>query len=144
MFKTFCGQPAQKSTNFAVAGEAVRNNYWSHNLIGLYCFWVISPRNSTLFTRPGGARGLDTRLKKRLEGLDATVSMRCHRNWNYHVWDGHKLKGNHYHYSKRWWGDGSGSAVRFFILLVGTPSELLSTHGLNSSWIGFSTTLSIA
>ena len=26
------------------------NNYWSRNLIGSYHFWVISPRNSTLFT----------------------------------------------------------------------------------------------
>ena len=28
------------------------NNYWSCNLIGPYHFWVISPRNLTLFTRP--------------------------------------------------------------------------------------------
>jgi len=35
-------------TNFIV----VSNNYWSRNLIGLYRFWVISPRNSTSFTRP--------------------------------------------------------------------------------------------
>ena len=27
------------------------NNYRSHNLIGHYHFWVISPRNTTLFTR---------------------------------------------------------------------------------------------
>ena len=37
---------------FAVVREVVGNNYWSRNLIGLYYFWVISPRNSTLFTRP--------------------------------------------------------------------------------------------
>ena len=30
----------------------VRNNYRSRNLIGHYPFWVISPRNSTSFTRP--------------------------------------------------------------------------------------------
>ena len=29
-----------------------RNNYQSRNLIGHYPFWVISPRNSTSFTRP--------------------------------------------------------------------------------------------
>ena len=28
------------------------NNYRSSNLIGHYPFWVISPRNSTSFTRP--------------------------------------------------------------------------------------------
>ena len=30
----------------------LRNNYRSRNLIGHYPFWVISPRNSTSFTRP--------------------------------------------------------------------------------------------
>ena len=30
----------------------IRNNYRSRNLIGHYPFWVISPRNSTSFTRP--------------------------------------------------------------------------------------------
>ena len=30
----------------------LRNNYRSRNLIGHYPFWVISPRNSTLFTKP--------------------------------------------------------------------------------------------
>ena len=30
--------------------EVLRNNYWSCNLIGLYHFWGISPRNLTLFT----------------------------------------------------------------------------------------------
>ena len=30
----------------------LRNNYRSCNLIGHYHFWGISPRNSTLFTRP--------------------------------------------------------------------------------------------
>ena len=30
----------------------LRNNYRSGNLIGHYPFWIISPRNSTLFTRP--------------------------------------------------------------------------------------------
>jgi len=39
-------------TNFTAVGAVLRNNYWSHNLIGPYRFWVISPRNSTLFTRP--------------------------------------------------------------------------------------------
>ena len=32
------------------------NNYQSRNLIGHYLFWVISPRNSTSFTRPFLAR----------------------------------------------------------------------------------------
>ena len=31
---------------------SVRNNYHSRSLIGHYHFWVISPRNLTLFTRP--------------------------------------------------------------------------------------------
>ena len=31
--------------------EVLRNNYRSHNLIGHNRFWVISPRNSTSFTR---------------------------------------------------------------------------------------------
>ena len=30
----------------------LRNNYRSRNLIGHYPFWVISPKNSTSFTRP--------------------------------------------------------------------------------------------
>ena len=30
----------------------LRNNYQSRNLIGHYPLWVISPRNSTSFTRP--------------------------------------------------------------------------------------------
>ena len=38
--------------NFTVVREVLRNNYRSHNLIGPYHFWRISPRNSTLFTRP--------------------------------------------------------------------------------------------
>ena len=32
--------------------ESSRNNYRSRNLIGHYPFWVISPGNSTSFTRP--------------------------------------------------------------------------------------------
>ena len=32
---------------FSAVREVLRNNYWSRNLIGLYRFWVISPRNST-------------------------------------------------------------------------------------------------
>ena len=39
-------------TNFTVVRAVLRNNCWSRNLIGLYRFWVISPRNSTSFTRP--------------------------------------------------------------------------------------------
>ena len=44
------------------------NNYRSRNLIGHYPFWVISPRNLTLFTRPFLARrhvraGHETRLE---------------------------------------------------------------------------------
>ena len=38
--------------NFTVVRAVLRNNYWSHNLIGPYRFCVISPRNSTSFTRP--------------------------------------------------------------------------------------------
>ena len=49
--------------------SATHNNYWSRNLIGHYHIRVISPRNSTLFTRPflaGGERhGWGTRLTKR-------------------------------------------------------------------------------
>ena len=46
----------------------LRNNYRSRNLIGHYPFWVISPRNSTSFTRPflAGRRvwaGHETRLE---------------------------------------------------------------------------------
>ena len=41
---------------------SVHDNYQSHNLIGFYHFWGISPRNSTLFTGPGGTRWLDTRI----------------------------------------------------------------------------------
>ena len=40
-------------------------NYHYHNLIGPYHFWVIRPRNFTLFTRlflAGEACGLGTRL----------------------------------------------------------------------------------
>ena len=58
-FKTFCRHYMQKRmdtwmemTNFTVVRVVLRNNYWSRNLIGPYCFWEISPRNSTLFTRP--------------------------------------------------------------------------------------------
>ena len=40
----------------------VHDNYRSRNLIGSYHFWGISPRNSTLLTRPGGTRWLDTRI----------------------------------------------------------------------------------
>ena len=39
-------------TNFTVVSVVLRNNYWSRNLIGPYRFRVISPRNSTSFTRP--------------------------------------------------------------------------------------------
>ena len=41
-----------RSTNFTVVRNVLRNNYQSRNLIGHYPFWVISPRNSTSFTRP--------------------------------------------------------------------------------------------
>ena len=34
---------------FTVVREVLRN-YWSHNLIGYYPFWIINPRNSTSFT----------------------------------------------------------------------------------------------
>ena len=37
--------------NFIVVREVLHNNYQSHNLIGPYHFWAISPRNSTSFTR---------------------------------------------------------------------------------------------
>ena len=39
-------------SKFYCCKECVRNNYQSRNLIGHYPFWVISPRNSTSFTRP--------------------------------------------------------------------------------------------
>ena len=35
-----------------VVREVLHNNYRRRNLIGHYHFWVISPRNSTSFTRP--------------------------------------------------------------------------------------------
>ena len=38
--------------DFTVVRNVLHNNYQSRNLIGHYPFWVISPRNSTLFTRP--------------------------------------------------------------------------------------------
>ena len=49
----------------------VRNNYQSRNLIGHYPFWVISPRNSTSFTRPFLARrraraGHETKTKSKV------------------------------------------------------------------------------
>ena len=39
-------------SKFYCCKENVRNNYRSRNLIDHYPFWVISPRNSTSFTRP--------------------------------------------------------------------------------------------
>ena len=54
-------------TNFTVVRNVLRNNYQSHNFIGHYPFWVISPRNSTSFTRPFLARR--------------------------HVWAGHETRG---------------------------------------------------
>ena len=36
---------------FTVVRKVLRNTYRSHNLIGHYPFWEISPRNSTSFTR---------------------------------------------------------------------------------------------
>ena len=57
--KTFCGQLRKKGTDarmeinkFYCCKGVLRNNYQSYNLIGHYPFWVISPRNSTSFTRP--------------------------------------------------------------------------------------------
>ena len=43
-----------------VVREVLHNNYQSHNLIGPYYFWQISPTNSTLFTGLflGGKSGL--------------------------------------------------------------------------------------
>ena len=41
---------------FTVVRKVLRNNHWSHNLIGPYHFLGISPRNSTSFTRPFLAR----------------------------------------------------------------------------------------
>jgi len=43
-------------TNFTVVRAVLHTNYWSRNLIGPYCFWVISLKNSTSFTRPFLAR----------------------------------------------------------------------------------------
>ena len=40
-----------KITNFTSVREVLHNNYCSHNVIGLYHFMGISPRNLTLFTR---------------------------------------------------------------------------------------------
>ena len=40
-----------KITNFTSVREVLHNNYWSHNVIDLYHFMGISPRNLTLFTR---------------------------------------------------------------------------------------------
>ena len=39
-------------TKFTVVSAVLRNIYWSRNLIGPYRFRVISPGNSTSFTRP--------------------------------------------------------------------------------------------
>ena len=36
---------------YCCKGSAIRNNYWPRNLIGHYPIWVLSPRNSTLYTR---------------------------------------------------------------------------------------------
>ena len=38
-------------SNFTVVRAVLRNDYWSRNLIGPYRFCVISPRNSSSFTR---------------------------------------------------------------------------------------------
>ena len=58
-FERFCEKPTQKSMDtqmemsiFTVVREVLRNNNLSLNLIGPYHFWIISPRNLTLFTRP--------------------------------------------------------------------------------------------
>ena len=49
---TFSPKPAQKEIKKVYCRKGMlHNNHWSHNLIGPYHFWVISPRNSTLFTR---------------------------------------------------------------------------------------------
>ena len=56
-FKTFAANPLKKVqilkwkwTNFSVGREVLCNNYWYRSLIGLYRFWLISPRNLTSFT----------------------------------------------------------------------------------------------
>ena len=50
----------------------LHNNYRSHNRIGPYHFWGISPRNSTLFTRPFLAGRLGTRLSHHLPRMQQT------------------------------------------------------------------------
>ena len=39
-------------THFTVVRKSLHNNYWFCNLIGLYHFWLMSPRNLISFARP--------------------------------------------------------------------------------------------
>ena len=67
--------------NFTVVKEVLCNNYRSCNLTGPYHFWVISPRNSTLFTRPflAGRRvraGHETMLEGPADALQVNLILR--------------------------------------------------------------------
>ena len=83
-----CSKTSNK--NF-VGREMLCNNYWSHNLIGLYCFWVISRGNLTLFTRPfvAGDKCGWAGSKARLDQCASVnwVAVHCHmQTWIVGVW----------------------------------------------------------
>ena len=76
-------------TNFIAIRAVLCNNYWSHNLIGPYRFWAISPRNSTSFTRPfhaGRYGGLVTTLGDFIVGVCTAVTMQCWQTWTCEEW----------------------------------------------------------
>ena len=76
-------------TNFIAIRAVLCNNYWSHNLIGPYRFWAISPRNSTSFTRQfhaGRYGGLVTTLGDFIVGVCTAVTMQCWQTWTCEEW----------------------------------------------------------
>ena len=82
-FKTFCRQPAQKKDGYSnggnkFVGEVLHDNYQSHNLIGLYCFWVIIlvERLSVVYITQPLFTGIGLEFVVRHPGeVDLTVTM---------------------------------------------------------------------
>ena len=77
------------------------NNYWSRNLICPYLFWVISPRNSTSFTRPflaGRPRG----LMKFIRGF-ASKKRQDRGSWVHHGCRAHVLSRTQFNSSPVWY-----------------------------------------
>ena len=79
------------------------SNYWSQNLIGLYHFFGISPRNSTLFTRPFLTRRETTQTGYETSGADTDIGNVSH--WlgacHLHIYRG-RSGGGKVHW---WWED---------------------------------------